>query len=123
MGKIQQFEHGAALKSPYGNKLYGALKIKISKGKFITNENLERYYNILNIFKVTGMQTLEKNIYGTQMGMFYAVVFFRYSSLKEKKNQLYAKWPTFGFWPLNMCTIFPFTHGAALRSYLWDWTI
>ncbi len=41
---------------------------------------------------------------------------------KYNKYQLYTKWPTFWFWPLNMVIIQQY--GVALRStYLWDWTI
>ncbi len=122
----------------YGNELYGALIIKISKVKFITNENLEGYSNIFNTFKVTGMQTLEKYLMALNgyvlcnrvkrksQNAFLLSTWFVLQILlfKRKRNQLYAKWTTFGFWPLKMCTICLFTHGAALRSpYHWDWTI
>ncbi len=41
---------------------------------------------------------------------------------KYNKYQLYTKWSTFWFWPLNMVIIQQY--GGALRStYLWDWTI
>lgn len=43
---------------------------------------------------------------------------------KYIKYQLYTKWPTFWFVPLNMVIIQQSGHGGALRStYLWDWTI
>jgi len=31
MGKISQFEHGPAFRSPYGTELYRALKMKVPK--------------------------------------------------------------------------------------------
>lgn len=51
-------------------------------------------------------------------------LFFRKFPFKYNKCQVYAKGPTFGFWPLNMDNIQLFRNGATLRSkYLWDWTI
>jgi len=123
----------------YGTELQRALKMKIPKEKFIKNENLQGYWDILNTFKVTGMQTLEKEYLWHSDRYVYATVLaekmhnkFLVSTLfvlqiflfKRQKYQLYAKWPTFGFWSLKICTIYQFTHGAALRfPYLWKLTI
>jgi len=48
MGKIQQFEHGAALRSPYMGLIHiGPWKMKISRERFVKNLS---YWDLFRTF-------------------------------------------------------------------------